>query len=207
MSLRRLTYSQIVAWLKVLLPLIALCLLATLFLFARGGDEIASLPFAEIELEEKVRDQGITQPYFSGLSIGGDAVSLSAFSARPDPQNAGISIAESVHAVIDFSVGSQTEFHANWATVDARKQIAVLDGDVEIRSTNGLNLSTETLSFDMVSGGAVANTTVTGDSPAGSFTSGALEFLPAKGEDGPRFLFKNGVKLLYLPHEAERKRP
>ena len=46
MAMGGMTYSRMIAWLKILLPLAALVLLSTLFLFARPRNPIATLPFA-----------------------------------------------------------------------------------------------------------------------------------------------------------------
>ncbi|MEO0504251.1 MAG: hypothetical protein AAFZ14_13070, partial [Pseudomonadota bacterium] len=67
-------YSRFVAWLKVLLPLAALALLSTLFLLSRNTDPIAAVPFADDELLDRVRDEQITGPFFSGTTTDGDRV-------------------------------------------------------------------------------------------------------------------------------------
>ena len=62
-------HSRVVGWLKILLPLAALALLSTLFLFSRGSDPTANLPFSETELNEIARQPlsaVVRQPFQHG---------------------------------------------------------------------------------------------------------------------------------------------
>ena len=56
-------HSRVVSWLKVLFPLIALALLSTLFLLSRAIEPQAVIPFADNEVQERLRDQHITGPF------------------------------------------------------------------------------------------------------------------------------------------------
>ena len=76
-------YSRTVAYLKVLLPLTALALLSTLFLISRGIDTEAVIPFAQKDIEERMRGQQLTAPFFSGTTSGGDEIMVTASTARP----------------------------------------------------------------------------------------------------------------------------
>ena len=42
--------TRTVRWLRVLLPLAALAMLSTLFLFSRGGDSESQIPYADVEI-------------------------------------------------------------------------------------------------------------------------------------------------------------
>ena len=76
-------YSRMVAVLKVALPLLALAILATLFLVSRGGEVDVTIPFAEADLETRTRDQQVTGPFFSGTTAQGDEIVVKADIARP----------------------------------------------------------------------------------------------------------------------------
>jgi lipopolysaccharide export system protein LptC len=56
-------YSRTIAFLKVLLPLTALAILATLFLLSRSEDTVATIPFAEDDVSSRTRDQQVTRPF------------------------------------------------------------------------------------------------------------------------------------------------
>lgn len=89
-------HSRVVSWLKVLFPLIALALLSTLFLLSRAIEPQAVIPFADKEVQERLRDQQITGPFYSGTTADGDLISFSAEklttpAARPAPMRPKIS--------------------------------------------------------------------------------------------------------------------
>ena len=44
--------TRIVRWLRVLLPLAALAILSTLFLFSRRPEEDSRIPYAQVDLEQ-----------------------------------------------------------------------------------------------------------------------------------------------------------
>ena len=83
-------YSALVAWLKTLLPIVALGLLSTIFLFSGKVDVTQSLPYAEHNIAEIIREQRITQPYFTGIASNGTEIALSAAYASPQVENAHI---------------------------------------------------------------------------------------------------------------------
>ena len=62
------SYSFFVAWAKTLLPIAALGMLSTIFLFSGKVDVTQSLPYAELNVAEIIREQRITKPYFTGIS-------------------------------------------------------------------------------------------------------------------------------------------
>lgn len=77
-------HTQIVGWLKVTLPLMALAILATLFLLADRIDPEAALPYAEVDVEGLAREPRMTAPTYAGTTSDGAALTLSANEARPD---------------------------------------------------------------------------------------------------------------------------
>ena len=79
------TYSRVIAWLKILLPLVALGILSILFLVARTIDPAQNLPFADVDIAEITRDQRVSRPNFSAVTADGAAITLSASTARPVP--------------------------------------------------------------------------------------------------------------------------
>jgi len=61
------TYSRVVAWLRIALPLLALAILSTLFLLARTIDPAQNLPYADIDIDELTREQRIGNPQFAAV--------------------------------------------------------------------------------------------------------------------------------------------
>lgn len=195
------TYSRLVAFLIVILPLCALGLLSTLFLISRdfGGDLSNSIPFAERELEKRARDQQITAPFFSGKTTGGHLVSFTAKTARPDPNDPAKSSAKEMAARIDLTDGSQLRFSSDLAQVNNHDHTVTLSGKVLIQSSNGYSVQTEELTSAMRELKAESPGLVAGNGPIGRFEAGKMEILPSGSSDEATLLFTNGVKLIYTP--------
>ena len=199
MALGGMTYSRMIAWLKILLPLAALVILSTLFLFARPSNPIATLPFAQVEIEEKLRSQGITEPYFAGQTSTGDLIALRAGSARPDPAALHLVKSDDVAVDITFPDGGMAYFSSKAAVVDTNQQTANLEGEVEITSTAGFDLRTQQLSLNLLHGRARSDVIVHGSGPFGRFEAGSMLYSGGTEGQNAQFRFDNGVKLIYMP--------
>lgn len=191
-------YSRIVTFLKVLLPLAALAILATLFLLSRNIDLDTSIPFAESEVTERLRDQQITGPFFSGTTPKGDELIVNARLARPGGVGKPAE-ALNVSARLKTAEGVRLTMDSEVVSVDTGNDMATFTGDVHIETSTGLKMQTDVLhtSLEEVSGNAPGH--VTGEAPFGDLEAGQMEF-KAKNKSGPlHILFKSGVKLVYRP--------
>ena len=195
------TYSRVVAFLKVMLPLCALGLLSTLFLLSRnvGGDSATAIPFAQVELEQRAREQQLTAPFFSGKTSEGHLVRFTAIRAFPDIEDLSKSRAEKMDARIDLADGSRLTFSADIAEVDSSTHTATLLGGVLINSSNGFTIRTNELTADMQELYAHSPGKVTGTGPAGDFEAGELVISQAEGANDATLFFTKGVKLIYTP--------
>ncbi len=194
------SYSRTVAWLKVLLPLLALGILSTLFLVARTIDPAQTIPFADVDIDELTREQRIMRPNYSSVTEGGAAISLSAASARPEITNPQRIRAENIVARIDLPSGERIDIDAEGATLDGNNRDASLDGGVVVTSSGGFTLRTELLQVNLASTEVHAPTDIRVDSPLGQMTAGAFTMTGDGGEDAPyRLHFKNRVRLVYDP--------
>jgi len=195
-------YSRMVAIFKVLLPLLALAILATLFLISRGSEIDAVIPFAESDIHERTRDQQITAPFFSGNTASGDEIVVSATRARPGGAGAPAQ-ATDVSARLTRADGQQVTLDSDTATVDMGADTATFSGDVRISTSTGLVVHTDVLNtaLEGVSGDTPGE--VTGTGPFGDITAGQMQF-GAKNGDGPlHMLFTKRVKLVYQPKKTE----
>ncbi len=191
-------YSRMVAFFKVLLPLAALGILATLFLISRGIDLDGTIPFAEREIAERLRNQQVTRPHFSGTTPGGDEITVTAAVARPgsptDPAGA-----DDVSARMIRADGGEMTLNARTISVDPSADLASFSGAVRIQTSTGLDVQTEQLDTALHGISGEAPGTITGTSPFGDLSAGAMEF-GAKNGNGPiHVLFKGGVRLVYRP--------
>ncbi|WP_109465404.1 hypothetical protein [Albibacillus kandeliae] len=197
------SHSRIVGFFKVLLPLAALAILATLFLISRGVNFEATIPFAEDEVADRLRDQQITGPFFSGTTAEGEEIVFSAAVARPGGPDKPAE-ANEVNAKLTTSRGELITLDSDLASVDMDGKAATFSGNVLFQSSTGIEVRTDQLYtvLDGIQGNSPG--TITGTGPFGDITAGQMEFGP-NTEDGPlHVLFKDGVKLIYRPKETEK---
>jgi lipopolysaccharide export system protein LptC len=197
-------YSRFVAVAKVVLPLAALGLFATLFLLARQIDPSAALPYAEVDVEELAREARIGAPRFAGVTEDGTAVTLSAAAARPDPDTPGRMTAEKLSALLESPGGSTLAARARTGAVDDPANRAELTGGVEIATSSGWRLNSEALDIRLDVTEAVSPGPVRASGPAGTLDAGAMEYR-RDPEDPARYVvvFSGGVKLVYRPRGEE----
>lgn len=197
------SYSRMVAIFKVILPLAALGLLSTVFLLSRNINPTATIPFAEHEIAERLRDKQITAPVFSGTTSNGDEISVTASQAIPGGSGEPAT-ASDLRASIVSPDGLEITLRSKNGTLDFTGNRATFDGAVRIETTTGYLLETEKLHTALDSIDANTPGLVTGDAPIGHITAGNMT-IRSENDDGPvHMLFNNGVKLIYTPKQPER---
>ena len=191
-------YSRMIALLKVLLPLMALVLLSTLFLLSRNIDPMASIPFAEAEVNERMRDQQITGPFFSGSTEQGDQISFSAGEIGVADGNGRVT-ANDVSAQIDLSSGARLVFFADLGEVDIANDISILSGKVLITTSTGYKIKSERLVSAMTSLNIESPNEIIAEGPLGTFSAGSMRLALSEKTKSTQMVFTNAVKLIYDP--------
>lgn len=199
MARARNTYSRIVAWIKIILPLSALGLLSTLFLFSRTVDPTRSLPLSEIDLEQRAQDLGATNPRFAGVTQKGDEIRFAAEFARPDRATTGNLIAETVTAQMRLSAGTVIDITAEQAEMQQPKMTASLVGQVQITTSTGYLITTARLDTRLDEVHAKTPGEVHARGPLGVLTAGQMLLHNNATSGAPELLFTEGVKLIYQP--------
>jgi len=195
--------SRMVALFKVLLPLAALAILSTLFLLSRSIDPTAKIPFAENEMADRMRDQQVTAPFFSGTTAEGDEIIVSASLARPGGDGTPAE-ATNLSARLMMADGVEITLTSDMGTFAVGDNIATFQGNVEITSSQGILVQTDTLRTTLNSIAASTPGTVTGTTPFGNFVAGRMQ-LNELSDGGPlHMVFNDGVKLIYDPKTRDR---
>lgn len=195
-------HSRVVAWLKIIFPLMSLAILSTVFLLSRSVDPTKTIPFAKIDLKERARDQRITAPHFSGASEAGDLLTFTADFARPDPEAANRVIAQNLATEIQLVNGTLITFSSTSGTIDAPSDEVVLDGNVIIHSSTNYTVRTETLKSGMREVRAETVGLVEALGPVGRFTAGKMLLTSDPETGATHLIFTNGVKLVYDPKQT-----
>lgn len=191
-------YSRLVFWLKISLPLAALAILSTLFFVSKTLDPEAAIPYANVDVERILTEQGVNRPTFGGVTEDGIAVSISADVVRPDPGQKSLT-AEGMDAVLDLPGGGQVTIKSAIGSVSSETQEAVLDGGARLESSTGYVVTTERIVTSMAQSRVVADSMVTATGPAGKIEAGAMELTSGNSAEGYLLVFKRGVRLVYQP--------
>ncbi len=194
-------YSRMVGWLKVLLPLMALALLSTLFLLSRAIDPETAIPFADKEIQDRLRDQQVTGPVYNAVTADGDAISFAAQKLTTPQQQAGANEAEDIEVVMDLASGSNVVMTAQRGLLDIEKDTADLTGDVVITTSTGYQITSDRLTTLMSSLQVTSPGPVRGNGPLGTLDAGAMVLNSGKAGETAHLVFTNRVKLVYRPKQ------
>ncbi|WP_159456709.1 LPS export ABC transporter periplasmic protein LptC [Roseivivax jejudonensis] len=197
------SYSRIVAWLKLLLPLVALALLSTIFLFARSSDPTSNIPVATARDLAGRASQMVSEPSYSGTTDSGATLRMTAASARPEDGDDATIVADRLEAAMEFEDGSRIDLAAPEARLADAEDLVRLSGGVTIRSSRGYTLETDRLQAAMSRIAVESDTPVSGVGPAGTLRAGGMR-IEEIGSEGAtagdvRLLFTDGVDVVYEP--------
>ncbi len=196
------TYSRLVLWLKVILPLLALAGLSTLFLVAHKIDPAQDLPFTDVDMDALTNGQRIGGPTFSGMTASGAAFRLSAARAWPDPDDPGFLTGEVIQATIDLPGGTSVDVRSGGATFANATRTAGLQDGVTVQTTNGYRLTADRLNMTFETLRLWSDTDIVVTGPSLRLEAGQFDITGNGSASEPYVLvFKNKVKLLYGPEQ------
>lgn len=190
-------YSALVAWLKTLLPIVALGLLSTIFLFSGRVDVTQSLPYTEHNIAEIVREQRITRPYFTGIASNGTEIALSAAYASPQLENAHILEITDLSVVLRSTSDRMVQVTAGRGALDSATQTAQISTNVHIAALPDFWVTTQALDMNLNQGVVSAKGGFQGVTPLGAITAGEMHLQMTA--DDQQIVFLNDVRLVYSP--------
>lgn len=196
-------YSRFVAWMKIILPLIALGLLSTLFLISRSIDPTQAIPISEIDLAQRAEDEGATNAAFAGMTAGGDQIAFAAVTARPDPDDPRLIEAETITARIMLKSGARIDIVSDRADLHQNDYTATLDGAVRLQTTTGYDIRTDRLEAKLDTLFAQTPGPISGTGPPGDLTAGRMVLQGDEESGDAHLLFTDGVKLVYTRQTVE----
>jgi lipopolysaccharide export system protein LptC len=192
-------HTQVVTWLKVALPLLALAVLATLFLLADRIDPEAALPYAEVDVAERAEEPRMTAPSYAGTTTDGASLALTADEARPASTDAPAQ-AKGLLLVLETPDGSRTELRAAAAEIDRATQAMILSGGVTVSTETGYRMDIPEVLARMDRSGLESRGTVSATGPVGKLQSGGMTLSQDLQAPGAYVLvFNQGVRLIYRP--------
>lgn len=193
-------YSRIVAVLKVALPLIALGMLSALFLIQTDDRLGGELVFSRADLAALGSGLRVTDATFSGTTASQDRFQFVAATVVPDAAPPTRAEIRELSGTIDLTDGRSVTVVASRGDLEIATQRLQLTGAIDIESSDGYRMRTETMHIDLRAGTLDAGEPVRTEGPRGRIESTTLRITPAASDgDARRFLFGNGVRVLYDP--------
>ena len=193
-------WSRWVAWLKILLPLVALAMLSSIFLVSRSIDPTAALPYSDVDIEARAREPRLTTPQFSGMTADGAAITLDAADMRPDLANPGSGTATDLRARMQTPDGATTDIAAAHGLVDTTAGTYEMTGEVTITNSAGYVITAPRMTGNLNATALDATGPVQIDAPMGRITADTMQLRPDPTAPGQYLLVFNGaVRLVYQP--------
>lgn len=189
-------YSQFVGFLKITLPLAALGLMSTVFLFARAPTQETAIPYAQIE--ELAQEPRLSGAQLSGVTDDGSVFELTARTTRP---NGATLSADHLAASLDTADGTRIDIRAGSGEIDNIEKIARLSGLAHLQTSNGYEMEAAGFAADFTTGRITSEGALEIQAPFGSLTAGQLIIETPDGAAGQVMLFQNGVRLVYTPQQ------
>ena len=210
-------HSSAVAWLKVLLPLAALGVLATLFMVSHRVDPNDAIALSGISIEDRIRKPRLTAPVWAGVTEDGSDLNIVAAEARPAPAG-GTAIlgpdADAVVATLTAPSGLVTTMTGDHGALDESAANLTMTGHVVVTTSTGFQLLSEALVSALDATLVVSEGPVTGTGPFGRIDAGSMRLTlagaggaaasgaggVAKTPGGGYLLdFKKGVEVVFQP--------
>ena len=197
-------HSRIVAVLKRGLPLVALGLLAALFLVQTDDTIGGGVVFSKGDVEALGSGLRITNPTFTGTTESDDRFRFTAEEVVPDaapPTRAAIT---GLAGTLELKDGPVVGLEADSGDLHIPTQRLDMTGAVKIESSDGYRMLADKATLDLKAGTLVAGDKVVSTGPLGEITSRNLLVSQATATgEARRFSFAGGVRLIYDPPDSK----
>jgi len=201
MSLGNDGYTRFVTVTKVVLPLIAIGLLGTVFLFTNDDSIEGGLSFSKSDLNLLESGMRIEQPRMFGSNPNGDLYNFVAEALLPDSLTPSLVEALKISGEINYQTGGTTQISAGKAAFMLEGNQLRLSGGMLVVMPDGSRVSGEGLLAELDTGKLTSNSDVSASSPLGSIQAGnfRVERVGADDEEKQMIWFENGVMLSFKP--------
>jgi lipopolysaccharide export system protein LptC len=193
------SYSRLISWLKVLLPLLALAVLSTLFLLSRTINPDDAIPYAEVDVDARMREQRMTTPTYSSMTRDGASIVIDAAEVRPGQEGAASS-GTAVVGTMTARDGVRTDMVADTAVMAGDGDLLTLTGNVSVTHAQDFNVKSAEMTAALDHTEVRSAVPVVATSPFGTITADTMALTAdAATGDSHLLVFNGNVKLIYQP--------
>lgn len=190
-------HSRLVVILKVTLPLVALAILSSLFLFSRPIDPEDAIPYADEEIADRLAEPRMTGAGFATVTSDGATLTLRADQAAPKADGAAM---QGLRGALQAPDGAETRLEAGTATLDRGASQMVLGQGVQVETPDGYIVTADGMALGTDRSFIQSAGPVQVQAPMGMLTAGRFTMTRATDESSYVLVFKNGVRLIYQPN-------
>ncbi|MEO1089999.1 MAG: LPS export ABC transporter periplasmic protein LptC [Pseudomonadota bacterium] len=193
-------YSGFVRFMRIMLPVAALGILAVIVLWPRlqGLDTGLIVPqVGDLDLEADGRVR-LDQPRYVGRGDDGDAFSVEAEAGRVDPRAPNRIELERMRADLPGSDERQVELRAAEALYDRDQDTLDLGGEVRLVTSDGYELRTTSAHVDVANGTVATTAPVDGDGPTGTIVADRMD----AADGGAVITFRGNVHVVIHAEET-----
>ncbi|MGB3147359.1 MAG: LPS export ABC transporter periplasmic protein LptC [Paracoccaceae bacterium] len=193
------SYSRLVFWLKITLPILGLAILSTLFLFARRVDFQDALPYADVDVSALAKDPRLTGPEYAGVTDDGATVRVAASVARPGATPEDPITASDVLTIYQLPGGVTVTITSAAGNLNQTAEQLTLEGDVVLNTSDGYQMNTEQMISSLATTDVFAPGDVVGTAPFGRINADSMRLSGPAGKQ--RLVFDGSVRLIYEPQK------
>lgn len=191
---RRDRHIRRIRLLKVALPLVALAIISSLFLFSRSITMQGALPIADVDIKDRMREPKMTKVDIATTNDAGATIEIIADAVVPIGTDKARAI--SADGKITSVTGEVTTLTATLLTYDDSAATAELTGGVRVTSL-GYVMTSDAFDIDITAASLESRGAVVAVGPLGQLDAGRMTAQQTKG--GVVLVFNSGVKLVYTP--------
>lgn len=197
------SWTHFVRLARVVLPLAALALLSTVFFVARHLNPDDAIPYAKVDVADRMREPRMTLPVYSGATQDGADLRINADEALPEKpsQEKGPS-AKTVFSTLTTPDGGRTELTSATAQMDSGQETVTFEGAVDVKNSTGYRVQTERMIARLDQTEVRSLTPVVATNDTTRITATEMVLTQDVGKAGSYVLVFNGdVKMVYQPQK------
>ncbi|MCF6273148.1 MAG: hypothetical protein L3J37_08135 [Rhodobacteraceae bacterium] len=189
------TYSRVVAWLKILLPMIALIVLGTVFLITSDDGFDAGFTFSQADIETLEAGSFLKKPQIDGVTARGEPFHLVAELIAPVEGNLNLVKMTALSGEFVFSSSEWVRLEAATAVMDIKAQTLVFNEGGQVETSDGTIASVDFLRATL-STGEMEGRGIIALGPLGQVSADNFQITAPEGKNRVLW-FENNVRMLY----------